>query len=331
MHIDFCSKQQLRYSMLKVEIRRGGLIESTHRVHARVETADGNVLFNTTDDFDFFARSAIKPFQSYLLLKSGAFESLNLDLTHLALASASHAGELQHTDRVTAWLEKLGLDYTALRCGTHWPGDAETGYFMHENKLKPCAIHNNCSGKHTGFLSVCAHLKLPFEGYHLIDHPLQQKLKTVLENEFDCQLMNYGIDGCSIPAFMVSFHKMSKAFARMAAQALTDPSSTAGLVVQAFKTNPVLTSGTADYCTRIMVKNARRILVKGGAEGVVAGVFPEKKLSILVKCHDGSHRGSEHAFDYLVQKWAGLQPAMPTKLNNWVGTEVGHVEVIENV
>src|SRR3989338_439839 len=313
--------------MLKVEITRGDYVESTHQVHARVESANGTVLLNSSKDFDFFPRSAIKPIQSYLLLKSGAYEGLNLDLRHLALASSSHIGEKQHTDLVLSWLEKLELDQAALRCGAHAPGDADSSFLLRQNNQQPRAIHNNCSGKHTGFLSVCKHLKFPIENYHHIEHPLQQKLKQVLENELECELKHFGIDGCSIPAFYMSFHQMSRAFAKMAGRAYADSNSAAGMGFQALARFPELTSGKDQYYTQVMVKNSGRILSKGGAEGIVAGIIPEKKISILVKSSDGSHRGAQSAFDYLVHAFGGLEMALSPLITNWVGTHVGVVRV----
>ncbi len=315
--------------MLKVDVTRGGYIESTHLIHARVESADGNVLYNTTEDFDFFPRSAIKPLQTYLLIKSGAFSAYDLDLRHLALASASHGGEILHTEIISNWLKKINLDQTALRCGAHWPSDSDSTIYLQQNRLQPTSLHNNCSGKHTGFLTVCQHLKLPTEGYHLAHHPLQEKLKAILENELETELKNYGIDGCSIPAYKLSFNKMNRALAKMSAEAMQDSNSTAGLVLRAFLEHPVLTSSHDQYYVHAMLKNAGQVLVKGGAEGVVSGFVPKNKISILVKCQDGTHRGALYAFDYLMQKYAGLDSAISSTLVNWVGTEVGEVKITD--
>lgn len=315
--------------MLKVEVKRGEFIESTHLVHARIEKSDGNILYSTSSDFNFFPRSAIKPFQSLLLLKSGACKALGLTQKHLALASASHAGQREHTILIADWLKSLGLNESNLRCGAHWPSDPSAADLLRENNLKPSPIHNNCSGKHTGFLSVCKHLNLPVENYHLIDHPLQQKLKETLEQELDCELVDYGIDGCSIPAFRMSFNKMSRGFSKMAGVALDEPSSPMGLIYQAFIDNPILTSGTEQYCAQVMIHNKNRIAAKAGAEGVLVGIIPEKKISILVKCQDGSHRGAQHAFDHLAKKYGGLKAGISTRITNWVGTHVGDIEVAE--
>ncbi|MBC7740957.1 MAG: asparaginase [Bdellovibrionaceae bacterium] len=315
--------------MLQVTIRRGDFIESTHQVHAHVVSADGHVLYDSENDFHFYPRSAIKPLQTLLLLKSGAYRARGLDLRHLAIASASHAGGLEHTQLVTSWLQQLGLTAAALRCGSQWPSDEVGINELRCNSKTPSAIHNNCSGKHTGFLTSCVHLNLPIENYHEFQHPLQQMLKELLENIMLCDLKDYGIDGCSIPTYQVSFQKMAMAFAKMAEKAVTNPDSDEALIVQAFKAHPVLTSGQGEYCTQLMINNNGRVLAKVGAEGVLVGIIPEKKLSILVKCVDGSQRGAQNAFDFLIQKYANLKPELPSQIKNWVGTHVGDVQVVD--
>lgn len=312
---------------MQVEIYRGGSVESKHEISACVVNARGEILFHNHQSFSFFPRSAVKPLQSHLLLQSGAFKDLNLGLEELALASSSHSGEGIHTNKVTAWLQKLNLNGEALACGAHWPYDENTADAMKRQGQTPTRIHNNCSGKHSGFLSVCKHHGIDCKGYELIDHPLQQMLKTTMESLVGHSLTKYGIDGCSIPAFEMDFFSVAKAFATAAKQAHQDSQSTAGLVFQAFQRFPELTSGTQEYCYYLMDKNQRKILVKEGAEGVLVAAIPELELAILVKAQDGADRASQAAMDHLIEKFGKLRPAQDKTVHNWAGLQVGEIKV----
>lgn len=310
-----------------IEVLRGGFVESSHQVEACVQISTGETLFKTGEDFQFFPRSAVKPLQSQILLETGSYDSLGLDLRHLALASASHTGEKIHTDLVRAWLSKLGLNISSLNCGAHRPFDLDTLVDIKRDHQEPTALHNNCSGKHTGFLSVCAHMKLPFADYHLADHPLQIKVKELLQNRLEQNLSDYGIDGCSIPAYRMGFQAVARAFAKMAEEISENANTYSLPVFQAFTQHPYLTSGRDEYCMKLMEKNPGQILTKEGAEGVLIAVIPAKKMAIVVKAIDGTERASQNALDHLLEKFANLKPVSNKEIFNWAGREVGQVRV----
>lgn len=312
---------------MEVEVCRNGILESRHQIEAYVVQADGNVLFSTGKDFSFFPRSAVKPLQAQLLIESGAFEKFNLTSAQLALAGASHSGEAIHTEPVHQWLKSLNLDHNHLQCGAHWPEEPDEIAKLGEKHQKPSALHNNCSGKHAGLLNVCVHQKLPVENYHQIDHPLQQQLKKLMEQRLDQSLIEYGIDGCSIPTFMTSFQGCGKAFANMAKAVKDNSHAPSKMVFDAFQKHPVLTAGSEDYCSQVMMKNSGKLLVKIGAEGVMAAISPEKQMAIVIKAWDGAYRAAEVAVDHLIQKFFELQPARDPVIKNWAGREVGSFRV----
>ena len=313
--------------MINVEICRAGFIESVHQVHAHVENSAGEILFSSSADFQFYPRSAIKPLQTLLILESGAYNRFNLQQKHLAIASASHTGEQVHTDLVREWLKHMELQIKDLNCGAHDPFDSRALVELKKNGEAPTAVHNNCSGKHAGFLSVCKQLKFSVVDYHLPDHPLQQLMTKNLENYLEESLVEYGIDGCSIPAYRMSFHAFGKAFAKLAGQVFENKVTAATQVYNAFVLYPQLTSGLEEYCFKIMEKNPQKILAKVGAEGVLLGAIPEKKLAIVVKALDGTERAAQFAFDKLVEKFSDIKPALNSKLINWSGVEVGAIRV----
>ncbi len=311
-----------------IEIRRGSFLESSHQVQAQVVDANGEILYQSgPNDFDFFPRSAVKPLQSLLLLQTGAFSSLGLNLRHLALASASHAGETQHTNLVSEWLSQIQAKAEDLKCGAHWPFDPDTNRMMSEEKQKPSRLHNNCSGKHTGFLSVCTHQKISHQDYHLINHPIQIQLKELMQNWIDRPLTNFAIDGCSIPAFQMKFASVAQAFARFASEASKPSKSPSRLVFEAFVQYPELTAGKAEYCTQMMKANPSQVLLKEGAEGVLVACVPSRQLAILVKALDGAERASQCAMDHLLAVFAKLQPVRNRQLFNWDNMRIGEILV----
>ena len=141
-----------------VEVHRGGLIESRHRGAVAIVDADGAKVLAVGDVAKpVFPRSAVKPLQALPLVESGAAERYALGDEELALACASHSGEPAHVEVVTRMLNRAGLDVSALACGTHWPSSQAAAFALARAGAAPSALHNNCSGKHAGFLCVaCA-------------------------------------------------------------------------------------------------------------------------------------------------------------------------------
>lgn len=311
-----------------VEIRRGDFVESSHLIEALVYGPGSKPIFRTgIKDFHFFPRSAAKPLQALMLLESGAFEAFQLDSHHLALASASHSGEAMHTQAISQWLSKLQLTEMDLRCGTHSPYDEKTLQQMWVDKKTPSALHNNCSGKHTGFLTVCKHLQMPIQDYHLYEHPLQQQIKSLMEKRLGETLTDYGIDGCSIPAFYMSFEAFARALSEMAREASTDDQSSSAKIFRAFAEHPFLTAGTDEYCSQRMHDHPGQLLLKIGAEGVMIAMVPAKQMAIVVKAKDGAERAIEAAMTHLLQEFAGFSMRPTAPIRNRAGIDVGSVRI----
>ncbi|MCB2103059.1 MAG: asparaginase, partial [Rhodobacterales bacterium] len=187
-----------------VEVLRGGHVESRHRGAAIAVRADGHVALSWGDvDRPVFPRSAIKPLQALPLIETGAADAFGLDEAEIALACASHNGEPLHTDRVAAWLARLGLSEADLECGAHWPKHEPAAHDLARAGAAPSALHNNCSGKHAGFLTTAVHRGEPTAGYVHRHHPVQQRVMGVMEQMcgLDLSAAPCGIDGCSIPTF----------------------------------------------------------------------------------------------------------------------------------
>ena len=102
-----------------IEVLRGGTVESRHAGALAIVDASGTVHTALGDiDRPVFPRSAVKLLQALPLVASGAAEAFGLGDAELALACASHSGEPEHVATAAGLLARLGLDETALECGT---------------------------------------------------------------------------------------------------------------------------------------------------------------------------------------------------------------------
>jgi len=279
------------------EVWRGEILESQHRGHAVVCDASGQIVVAWGDpDLVFYPRSSSKMIQALPLIESGAADMLGLKTEHLALACASHQGAAIHTDRVTKWLAAMGLSDDDFRCGPQEPSDIPARDALIRAGETPCQMHNNCSGKHTGFLTVTRHLNA---GPEYIDpkHPVQMAVLEAFEDLTGMTSPGYGIDGCSAPNFATTLHGMARAMAKMAAG--TTGSDTRNLasarLVAAMARHPELVAGEGRSCTELMRAMGGRATVKTGAEAVFVGILPGSGLGIAVKIEDGGTRAAECA------------------------------------
>ncbi|MGE5545773.1 MAG: asparaginase [Solirubrobacterales bacterium] len=286
-------------SPLLIEVTRGDTVESRHLGAAVVADADGRVVSAWGEcGRATFPRSALKPIQALPLAESGAVEAFGLGTEHLALAAASHSGEAAHVERVEAWLSRIGLDVTALECGAHAPSNPEAAARLIKTDGSPCPLHNNCSGKHTGFLTVARQLGLPHRGYIGHDHPVQQLVSAAISDMTGVATAQaaWGTDGCGIPTYALPLSAIATAMARMADPARLPPgrAKAARAIVAAMLEHPHLVAGSGRLCTRFM-QAVPRIAVKGGAEGCYTAIIPEKGWGVALKIDDGAGRAAEVA------------------------------------
>ncbi len=202
------------------ELWRGGMLESVHAGHAVICDAGGSVVEAWGDPGAIiFPRSSCKMLQALPLLESGAADGLSD--AQVALSCASHQGAAIHTDMVTRWLADLGLSEGDLRCGSHEPHDRAARDGLIRAGDAPCQIHNNCSGKHSGFLTLNRHLK-GHADYIELDHPVQRAVKAAFEEVTGEASPGHGIDGCSAPNFATSVTGLARAMGAFAGATETD-------------------------------------------------------------------------------------------------------------
>jgi len=286
-------------NLVLVEATRGGAAESRHRGAVVIVNAAGDVIAAWGDVArPVFPRSAVKPLQTLALIESGGADAFSFSDAELALASSSHSAEPRHIEMVAALLRRIGLSPGDLECGGHPPMDAAAAAALIRAGEEPSALHNNCSGKHAGFLATALHLGEATAGYSGADHPVQRRLRRILEEMSGDSLGTaaHGVDGCGIPVHAMPLDGMARALARMTdtdglpakrAQACTR-------IVAAMAGHPDLVAGTGRFDTRAMTA-APGIVVKAGAEGVQAAILPEHGLAVALKIDDGAKRAAEVA------------------------------------
>ncbi|MBY8977281.1 asparaginase [Rhodobacteraceae bacterium NNCM2] len=296
------------------EIWRGPVLESVHRGTAVVCRADGEVVAAWGDPQRvILPRSSCKMIQALPLIESGAADRAQLSDAHLALACASHNGAQIHTSLARAWLSDLGLSEQDLRCGPQVPADAAARQILRDQKAVADQTHNNCSGKHCGFLTLSKSLGAGSE-YIDIDHPVQGAVKQVTAEVAQEELGDFAIDGCSAPNFAMSMRGFATALARFAApqEAFSDTRAIAATRLRdAMAKHPDLVAGEGRACTKLMRGMANGTVVKTGAEGVFAAILPAQGLGIAVKCDDGATRGAETAITALLGRFGALDPEAP--------------------
>jgi L-asparaginase II len=281
-----------------VELTRGGRVESWHRGAVAIADASGRLLWSAGDvDRPIFARSALKMLQALPLVETGAADTFNVSPPELALACASHSSEPLHVDAVAAWLERIGCDEADLACSAHAPGNAAAAQTLLREGASPCRLHNNCSGKHTGFLTVARHLGVDIRGYEQPDHPVQRLAIGAIAEMcgLDAAAMPIGVDGCTAPAAATPLSALATAMARIADPAglASARAEAARRLYAAVQANPLYVAGTGRACTALIEAAGGKATVKTGAEGAFVAVLGELGLGVALKIDDGAGRASE--------------------------------------
>lgn len=280
------------------EVLRGTLVESVHRGSVAVFDGDGKSVWEIGETHrPVFPRSAVKLIQALPLVESGAADAYGFGDRELALACASHSGEPLHAETALSMLLRAGLDETALECGCHWPDNHAATIAMARAGGEPNALHNNCSGKHAGFLCTCCHSGIAHESYVKADHRLQGLVRDAMEAVTGAahDVDSCGTDGCSIPTYAVPLRNFAVGFARIATgNGLQPERAKAGRrLMSACMAEPFMVSGTGRADEALMKAAPGRIFVKMGAEGVYCAAVPELGLGIVLKCDDGAVRAAE--------------------------------------
>jgi len=322
------------HPVLLTEIWRGPIAESVHLGHAVICGPGGQIVEAWGDpEVQVYPRSSSKMLQALPLLESGAADAAGLGSEQLALACASHNGAAIHSERVAKWIANLGLGEADFRCGSHMPDDKEAAHALIRADEAPCQLHNNCSGKHAGFLTLSQHLHAGPD-YVELDHPVQRACLAAFEEVTGEASPGYGIDGCSAPNFLTSLHGMARAMAFYAGarEGGNLRANSAARLRDAMIAHPDLVAGEGRACTLLMRACKEPVALKTGAEGFFIAIIPGREIGVALKIADGGTRGAECTIAALLVRLGVLDADHPSArmflnkpVKNWRGIETGMI------
>lgn len=299
------------------EVMRGAIVESSHVGAVAVVDTRGTLLYYPGDvHYPVFTRSTLKPFQAAPFVRAGGIERFGLSGSETALLCASHSAQPMHLDVVRSMLEKFGCDESQLRCGCHEP------IYEGPDAAPPPynQLHNNCSGKHAGFLGYCVQHCLPLDTYLDMNHSLQQAVRTSVAHfsgMAESELVS-GIDGCSAPNYALPLERLAYAYARLAqGQADAAYGDTLVRLFDAMTTYPAMVSGTGRFDLAAMQAAPGDWVTKGGAEGVQAIGIRSAGIGIALKVADGNARALYPAALSVLSQLGLFDSAAATPLADW--------------
>jgi L-asparaginase II len=284
------------------EVVRNDFVESRHSGSVVVLDAAGEVAAWAGDVLGaMFPRSSSKPLQAVGMLRAG----LVADLPDLALIAASHRGQPVHLAAVRRMLAESGIPLDALQCPADYPLSEEARDELIRAGHGRERIFMNCSGKHAGMLRTAQANGWPLASYLERGHPLQRHLAATIEELSGEPVRATGVDGCGAPVLAYSLRGLAGAFQRLVEAPAGTPERT---VAEAMRAHPELVSGDgAGGDDTLLMRAVPGLLVKGGAEGVVAAALPGVG-AVAVKIDDGGLRAR---LPVLVAALARLGAALP--------------------
>lgn len=264
------------------EVVRNGFVESRHSGSVVVLDAGGEVAAWAGDVLGpIFPRSSNKPMQAVGMLAAG----LTASPAELAIISASHRGQAVHIEAVRGVL--AGIPASALGCPPDYPlsDDARDEVVRAGGGRSPLLM--NCSGKHAGMLRTCVANGWPLPGYLQPGHPVQEAIRRGVESLANEPAAAVGVDGCGAPLLALSLRGLAAAFLRLVT---AEPGTAPRRVADAMRAHPDLVCGTdADGHDTHLMRAFPELLVKGGAEGVLAAAIPGVG-AVALKIDDGAMR-----------------------------------------
>ncbi len=323
-----------------IEHTRSSLPEIVHAGSIAVVNAQGQLLRSAGDATAMsFTRSTIKPFQALPFLQGGGLQHFGFTLKQTALLCASHNGEDMHVAQVDDMLRKINQPYKALQCGCHVPLRFSYGGLQAPEGLQYDERHNNCSGKHTGFLAYCVQHGLPQSNHLAPEHPLQRAIhKSVMQaTRTDASQLIAGTDGCSAPNYAMPLHNLAHAFARLASgvhdSELGEPFA---ILREAMLKHPEMISGTARNDLAFTQVGRGDWITKIGADGVQVIASISRQEAIAIKMISGNmpalYAAAVVAMDKQgwldAQQREALKAWAPQPLRNARGIQTGEIRAV---
>jgi L-asparaginase II len=306
-----------------VESYRGPVVESFHRGAVCVVDEHNSIIYQQGNvEQVCYPRSALKFFQQLPLLLSGAADHFGFSEEELAVMCGSHNGEGTHLQVVRGIFKKIGLDESALGCGAQAPTLKQDAQALIRAGLEPSALHNNCSGKHAGFLAWCVFHNQATDSYLNADHPLHLEIKkwVSLFYEIPESALQTGLDGCSAPIFAMPVRNQAIAYRNLVHPDKFEPEVAAACrrITDAVSRYPMMIAGSKRYCSDLMRVAGKSVIGKTGADGVYCIGLPERKLGICIKIDDGKMGPQYHVAQKLLQDCGVLSQEACAELAHYI-------------
>ena len=328
-------------SEIAIELWRQERMES--RVSADVAVVDSlghmRYWFGNPERATFW-RSSAKPFQGMPIIESGAAERFHFGSREVAITCASHGGEPMHVELVQDLLNRIEARPEDLICGVHPPSHRDSALALVAQGQEPFVLHNNCSGKHTGMLTLARALNAPLEGYHRPEHAVQKAIRqnVAYMAGLSEESLYTGTDGCGVPTFYLPLSRMAYSYARLVDPRGLEPAKAASamIVAEAMRMHPELVSGTGRLEVTLAEATQHRFVSKGGAEAVFCLGILDKGLGLAVKVDDGNSRviptlvasTLEQMGVLSIEERVALQRFLHPEIKNHAGTVVGDIRSV---
>ena len=266
-----------------VEVTRGELVESEHRVALVVLEPDGTTALRAgAVEVPMLPRSALKPAQAVAVLEALAGTTADLDDRELALAAGSHSGEPEHLALAAGLLARHGLDADALGCPPARPLGVAADHAWGERAPERLAM--NCSGKHAAMLAACVARGWPIEGTSTPSTRCSAGSGRP-SSASPARSHAVTVDGCGAPAFATDLVAVARLGLALDAAPADTPE---GRVAAAMRAHPGLVAGP-DRLDTVLMTVLPGALSKVGAEGVLLAVLPDG-ASLALAVVDGAGR-----------------------------------------
>jgi len=262
---------------IEIQLLRNNHIESKHKI---LITTDRD-----KNGFEFFPRSAIKPFQIIPLLHFAKKNNLTFDNEEIAIFGSSHSGEEEHVNILKKISVKYNIKWEEIYCAPQRPMHIKTADDYILNKTPFTKLNNNCSGKHLSMLLYSKLLDIDNYNYQNIEHIVQQNIHKFFKEIFELDEIKYGIDGCGLPAIYLNSYSFLKGVKNVLNSEYKDLWQS---IFDSYNSHPNLVGGENRTDTNIMLNSYSPLLAKSGAEGVLFTTNNES--SFLFKCLDGNFR-----------------------------------------
>jgi L-asparaginase II len=312
-----------------IETFRGGTLECTHFGAVAVVDTQGRGVAHAGDaHWLSFTRSTLKALQALPFVQAGGPRLFGFTRENVAMMCASHSGEPMHVAQVQGMLDKAGLTYKTLQCGCHMPYYVEAGVGPAPPPGSYDERHNNCSGKHAGFLAHCVQQGWPVGNYLAPGHPLQQAIRGEVARAVGLtpEDLKIGIDGCSAPNYAMPLAHLARGYARLAT-GLDDPEfgESFAQLSDAMTAHPELVSGTHRADQAFMRAGRGDWVVKAGADGVQAFASRGRGQAFALKIADGNKVAVIAATVAVLDQLGWLDARQRDELRPWRAEAIANI------